>query len=177
MGNQAMRDMQNMTEDEMTREIQREQSRIRRDAENTALDETIRLFLQYGADRCDNEGKWHGSTISLEGADNLSAENGFIEVIHPKGGGLVWYRLTDAGRDALTAANAFLGERATRYVHRTKDFGIGEPIVFGFPILVPLTARPRRIDGALCLDERSVALRGIADAGKGARSFLGRPFR
>jgi hypothetical protein len=154
IGEDLMRNLIGATEEEMTEEFNREQQRNSFRVSATGLDENVRLLLQYLLDRPGH----CGIPMMLEGVPGRAANMGLLDIktIWNEGrtGGRIEYHVTDAGRKALSQANASLGDRATRYVHEVKYFGNLKPVVYGYPFQWPLSAPVRRIDGSLVADRR-----------------------
>lgn len=122
--------------------------------EVTHLPENIRLVLQCIVDK---DGSASGLPDVLEDSQDEAILMGFLNQDVPVGGGLVSYSITPLGKDHLSSANQALGDNATRYAHRLKEFGHLEPVVYGWPILVPLSTRTRVVQGCLVVDDRPVS--------------------
>ncbi len=150
-----MQNLINATEDEMDRAIVREQRKNQECVGETEMSENLRLLLQSFAD---SVGEIYSFPMMLEGFPRIAETAGYVEIIHPPGHhGVQKYRMTAAGRKALAVANAELGDRATRYVHRLKEFGMNtKPLVFGYPILVPLSQPVKYHDGTIVEDRSAI---------------------
>lgn len=144
-----MRSMINASDEEMDAAFAAERESNSARAAGTVLDENIRLVLQCAQDT-GGEGGW---PMWLNPGDAV-AKGYMRRIAPPPPGGVVKYEMTTAGVTALREANAALGDKATRYVHDVKYFGILEPVVYGYPFLWPLSAPTRRINGALVADRR-----------------------
>jgi hypothetical protein len=144
-----MRNLTNATDDLLTREIAHEQWRNSGRVSGALLDENLRLLLQFMKDTA----RESGFPTVLEGFPERALAAGFLEdVSSPTGARKL--RLTEAGQEILKQANADLGDKATRYVHKVRYFGSLEPVVYGHPFQWPLSAPVTRIDGSMVADRR-----------------------
>ena len=144
-----MRDLTNATDDLLTKEIIHEQWRNSGRVSGALLDENMRLLLQFMKD---NPNGSDFPTV-LERFSERAMAAGLLEnVAGPREGFKL--RLTEAGQEILKQANADLGDKATRYVHKVRYFGSLEPVVYGYPFQWPLSAPVTRIDGSMVADRR-----------------------
>ncbi len=142
-----MRSLINATDEEIDAAFTREREAIQHYAGHTSLLETHRLILQCLSDK---GGESHGFPMWLV-PDDVSTE--LMERVPLFTSGVVSWRITEKGTQALHDANAALGVNATRYVYRLKTFGSLKPIVYGYPFLVPLFQRVWKFSGTLVADK------------------------
>lgn len=148
-----MRSLMNASEEEMDRAFARERRENQARVGDTAIAENTRLVLQ-----CADDAGGQFSSLPMWLSTEEAELSGLIKQLPWRDSRAIEWKITDAGRIALKAANNALGERATRYVHELKEWGFGlEPIVFGYPFLQPLTSPVRRFKGTLVADRRLIS--------------------
>ncbi len=120
-----------LTDGEMDAAFAARRAALQRGVGPTEMREDMRLCLQVVRDA---GGACNGMIMWLSDCLTPVVELGWLEVTADRG--LCEHRLTAAGSAALDAANAALGDKATRYA-----YGSLGGRVFGYPRLVPLTTR------------------------------------